>query len=145
MISKKVWIYGRTALADEEALKRQERTLLAFSKDEGFQVVGITMETASGNADFSEREGLNEVSEAAKRKAMDFILVTESFRLFRDNSKLLDYQGQLKEWGIGVIVWRDWNRKKNINLGKLVDFYQELLKNYEQEQNGEDYLVKEEL
>ncbi len=143
MIPKKVWIYGRTALADEEALKRQERILLAFSKDEGFQVVGITMETASGNADFSEREGLKEVSEAAKRKAMDFILVTELFRLFRDNSKLLDYQSLLKEWGIGVIAWCDRNRK-NINLGKLVDFFQELLKNYEQEQNGEDCLVKEE-
>ncbi len=127
MSSKRVWIYGRAA-SDEEALKRQEKILVSYARDSGFQVTGITMKMESGSPNSIVREGVKEIFEAARKGEMDFVLVADQTRLFWDADALHDFQNRLQGWGVGIISWADVEKEsaKQIYSENLSDIYSKL-------------------
>lgn len=54
MEHKRAWIYCRVAYPDAHALAAQQANLEAYAKKQGFEIVGTTVEQASG-MDFSRR------------------------------------------------------------------------------------------
>ena len=54
MEHKRTWIYCRVAYPDAHALAAQQANLEAYAEKQGFEIVGTTVEQASG-MDFSRR------------------------------------------------------------------------------------------
>ena len=54
MENKRAWIYCRVAYPDAHALAAQRANLEAYAEKQGFEIVGTTVEQASG-MDFSRR------------------------------------------------------------------------------------------
>lgn len=94
MRGKRTWIYCRGAYPDGNKLEAQRAYLAAYAEKQGFTVVGITAEQASG-LDFS-RPGLREVSLAIETGKVDILLVKDLTRLGRDVQKVDAYLKELK-------------------------------------------------
>ena len=77
MEHRRAWIYCRVAYPDAFALAAQQASLEAYAEKQGFEIVGITAEQASG-LDFS-RRGLAEVSGAVAAGEADLLLVEDQF------------------------------------------------------------------
>ena len=82
MEKQRAWIYCRVAHPDAHALAAQQANLEAYAKKQGFEIVGTTVEQASG-LDLS-RRGLAEVSGAVTAGKVDLLLVTDLSHLGRD-------------------------------------------------------------
>ncbi len=101
MGSKRAWIYCRTAYPDAHALSTQQAHLEAFAEKQGFEIMGTTVEQASG-LNYS-RRGLTEVSRAVDAGDVDLLLVTDLSRLGRDLEKADGYLRWLKERSVEVV------------------------------------------
>lgn len=101
MACKRTWIYCRVAHPDAYALALQQAALEAYAEKQGFEVVGITAEQASG-LDFS-RRGLVEVSGAVAAGKVDLLLVADLSRLGRDTGKVDAYLCWLEDQFVEVI------------------------------------------
>ena len=82
MEHRRAWIYCRVAYPDAHALAAQQANLEAYAEKQGYEIVGTTVEQASG-MDFS-RRGLAEVSRAVAAGKVDLLLVANLSRLGRD-------------------------------------------------------------
>lgn len=101
MENKRTWIYCRVAYPDAHALAAQQTYLEAYAKEHGFEVVGTTIEQASG-LDFS-RRGLGEVSAAVAAGKVDILLVSNLSRLGRDLKKVDIYLRWLEDQFVEVV------------------------------------------
>lgn len=101
MEHKRAWIYCRVASPDAYALAVQQSTLEAYAEQEGFEIVGITAEQASG-LDFS-RRGLFEVSNAVIAGRVDILLIANLSRLWRDIVKGDAYLRWLEDQFVEVV------------------------------------------
>ena len=101
MEHKRAWIYCRVAYPDAFALAAQQASLEAYAEKQGFEIVGITAEQASG-LDFS-RRGLAEVSSAVAAGEIDFLLVANLSRLGRDVTDVDAYLRWLEDQFVEVV------------------------------------------
>ena len=101
MEHKRAWIYCRVAYPDAFALAAQQASLEAYAEKQGFEIVGITAEQASG-LDFS-RRGLAEVSSAVAAGEIDFLLVANLSRLGRDVTGMDAYLRWLEDQFVEVV------------------------------------------
>ena len=101
MEHKRAWIYCRVAYPDAHALAAQQANLEAYAEKQGFEIVGTTVEQASG-MDFS-RRGLAEVSNAVAAGKADLLLVANLSRLGRDAGKTDAYLRWLEDQFVEVV------------------------------------------
>ena len=101
MEHRRAWIYCRVAYPDAFALAAQQASLEAYAEKQGFEIVGITAEQASG-LDFS-RRGLAEVSGAVAAGDIDLLLVANLSRLGRDVVKTDAYLRWLEDRLVEVV------------------------------------------
>lgn len=101
MEHKRAWIYCRVAYPDAHALAAQQANLEAYAEKQGFEIVGTTVEQASG-MDFS-RRGLAEVSNAVAAGKADLLLVVNLSRLGRDAGKTDAYLRWLEDQFVEVV------------------------------------------
>ena len=92
---KRVWIYCRVANPDTMALEKQKQLLVDYSEQQGFEIVGITAETAHGMAD---------VFSAASKKWIDILLVVNPDRITRKTSEFLDCAKKLNGYGVEILT-----------------------------------------
>ena len=99
---KRAWLYCRIDAPEDEhgRLKGQKKELMDYAEQMGFEIAGVSQDTASG-LNF-ERNGLVEVAEAAAASKMDVLLIVNASRLGRDAKKTLDFIRGLHDWGIRV-------------------------------------------
>lgn len=97
---KRAWIYCHIdALEDKHgSLKGQERELMDYAEEMGFEIAGVSTDLGSGS-DF-ERTGLMEVMKAAEDGKMDELLVKCLDRVGRDTIKVLEFLQGLEKLGI---------------------------------------------
>lgn len=101
MEHRRAWIYCRVAYPDAFALAAQQASLEAYAEKQGFEIVGITAEQASG-LDFS-RRGLAEVSGAVAAGEADLLLVANLSRLGRDVTGVDAYLRWLEDQFVEVV------------------------------------------
>ena len=101
MEHKRTWIYCRVAYPDAHALAAQQANLETYAEKQGFEIVGTTVEQASG-MDFS-RRGLAEVSNAVAAGKADLLLVANLSRLGRDAGKTDAYLRWLEDQFVEVV------------------------------------------
>ena len=101
MEHRRAWIYCRVAYPDAFALAAQQASLEAYAEKQGFEIVGITAEQASG-LDFS-RRGLAEVSGAVAAGEADLLLVANLSRLGRDVASVDGYLRWLEDQFVEVV------------------------------------------
>ena len=101
MKRKKVWIYCRVARPDAFALSAQQAALEAYAETQGFEIVGITAEQASG-INLS-RRGITEVSNAVAAGKTDLLLVADLSRLGRDTASVCSYLHWLKDHSVEAV------------------------------------------
>lgn len=101
MEHKRAWIYCRVAYPDAHALAAQQANLETYAEKQGFEIVGTTVEQASG-MDFS-RRGLAEVSNAVAAGKADLLLVANLSRLGRDAGKTDAYLRWLEDQFVEVV------------------------------------------
>lgn len=101
MEKKRAWIYCRVAHPDTHALAIQQASLETYAEIHGFEIVGITVEQASG-LDFS-RHGLAEVSGAVAGGKIDLLLIANLSRLGRDWVKVDAYLCWLEDQFVELV------------------------------------------
>ena len=101
MEHKRAWIYCRVAYPDAFALAAQQADLEAYAEKQGFEVVGITVEQASGMN--LSRRGLAEVSGAVSAGEVDLLLVENLSRLGRDVTSVDAYLRWLEDQFVEVV------------------------------------------
>ena len=101
MEHKRAWIYCRVAYPDAHALAAQQANLEAYAEKQGFEIVGTTVEQASG-MDLS-RRGLAEVSSAVSAGKVDLLLVANLSRLGRDVASVDAYLRWLEDQFVEVV------------------------------------------
>lgn len=101
MERKRAWIYCRVAYPDAFALAAQQSNLEAYAEREGFEIVGTTVEQASGMN--LTRRGLAEVSNAVAAGKVDLLLVADLSRLGRDVTSVDAYLRWLEDQFVEVV------------------------------------------
>jgi DNA invertase Pin-like site-specific DNA recombinase len=99
----KAVIYCRVSTnkeSQESSLIRQENELIKLAEKEGFEIVKIIKDQASGYE--LEREGILEVLELIKNHPIDLLLIQDEARLGRGNAKIALLHCIHKE---GVIIY----------------------------------------
>jgi DNA invertase Pin-like site-specific DNA recombinase len=81
---------------------RQITELRAYADSKGFEVVEVCQEQVSGNADESERHGLQRVEEMARAGMIRKVLVHEVSRLARRNSIAHGFLETLDAFGVSL-------------------------------------------
>ena len=99
---KRAWLYCRIDAPEDEhgRLKGQKKELMDYAEQMGFMVVGDSQDTGSGLS--FDRNGLNEVTEAAAEGKMDVLLIVNLSRLGRDTAKTMDFIRGLDQLCIGL-------------------------------------------
>ncbi|WP_094551583.1 recombinase family protein [Petroclostridium xylanilyticum] len=99
---KRAWLYCRIDAPEDEhgRLKGQKKELTDYAEQMGFEIAGVSQDTASSLR--FERNGLVEVTEAAAAGKMDVLLIINLSRLGRDAIKTLDFIRWLHDQGIRV-------------------------------------------
>jgi DNA invertase Pin-like site-specific DNA recombinase len=99
----KAVIYCRVSTnkeSQESSLIRQENELIKLAEKEGFEIVKVIKDQASGYE--LEREGILEVLEIIKNNPIDLLLIQDETRLGRGNAKIALLHCIHKE---GVIIY----------------------------------------
>jgi DNA invertase Pin-like site-specific DNA recombinase len=99
----KAVIYCRVSTnkeSQESSLIRQENELIILAEKEGFEIVKVIKDQASGYE--LEREGILEVLEIIKNNPIDLLLIQDETRLGRGNAKIALLHCIHKE---GVIIY----------------------------------------
>ena len=98
---QKVAIYCRVSTTDQSC-SRQERDLLEYAQQAGYEVVGVWKETASGSK--NNRTERKQVISLAQAHKIDGVLVTELTRWGRSTIDLITTLQDLAHWGVSVIA-----------------------------------------
>lgn len=101
MEHKRAWIYCRVAYPDAFALAAQQANLEAYAEKQGFEIVGTSVEQASGMN--LSRKGLAEVSSAVAAGEVDLLLVANLSRLGQDVTSVDAYLRWLKNQLVEVV------------------------------------------
>ena len=101
MEHNRAWIYCRVAHPDTVALAAQQAYMEAYGEKQGFEIVGITVERASGMN--LSRRGLGEVSSAVAAGEVDFLLLKNLSRLGRDVADIDAYLRWLRDQFVEVV------------------------------------------
>jgi putative DNA-invertase from lambdoid prophage Rac len=91
-MGQRVSIYCRVSTEDQDC-DRQERDLKAFAERAGHEVVGISMEKASGAR--NDRVERKKVLDMAQARQIEAVLVTELSRWGRSTKDLIDTLDEL--------------------------------------------------
>lgn len=103
--NNRAWIYCRVAQKDIEALENQKQRLIFCAEKNGYQVVGLSCDTASGNT--MERPGWKEIIEAVNAKKIDMVLAVNGSRVARNAMELLNCADWLGENNVKLITETD--------------------------------------
>ena len=112
----RVWIYCRVAAPDAFALRTQQEELMAFAKENHYEVMGCTAKQETGTT--MVRSGLAEITNAALRGEMDILLVLNDTRLGRDIWRTLEYVGWLGKHNVEVVCLN--GELSNQEVGRLL-------------------------
>jgi DNA invertase Pin-like site-specific DNA recombinase len=113
----KVAIYCRVSTSDQSC-SRQERDLLDYAHQAGYEVVGIWKETVSGVK--SQHQERNKVMELAQHRQIEGILVTELTRWGRSTLDLIHTLQDLSHWGVSLIAQTGTQFDLDTPQGKLI-------------------------
>ncbi len=108
---KKVAIFTRVSTRGQDTA-RQEDDLQKVARARRFKVVRVIRETISGAASNEAREGVQQLLELARQKAIEKVLVQEVSRLGRSTSEILKVVEELTEQRVSIFV-------QNFNLETL--------------------------
>lgn len=102
---KKAWIYSRLASVaiDDNSLQQQEDALHSFATDNGYEIVGKTAETESGNN--FDRAGLKELLDNAAN--YDYLIMRDATRIGRDMIRAKKFIGLLQDKGVTIVTLDD--------------------------------------
>lgn len=113
----KVAIYCRVSTS-EQSCSRQERDLIDYASQAGYEVLGIWKETVSGvKQKHPER---NKVINLAQHRKIDAILVTELTRWGRSTLDLIHTLQDLSHWRVSLIAQTGTQFDLNTSQGKLI-------------------------
>lgn len=100
--NKRAWLYCRVDAPEDVhgRLKGQEKELMDYAEQMGFEVAGVSQDTGSGLN--YERNGLAEVITAATKGEMDVLVVMNLSRLGRDGLKTWEFIRGLTQLGIDL-------------------------------------------
>lgn len=113
----RVAIYCRVSTNDQSC-SRQERDLLDYAHQAGYEVVGIWKETISGVK--SKHQERNKVMDLAQHRQIDGILVTELTRWGRSTLDLIQTLQELSHWGVSLIAQTGIQFDLHTPQGKLI-------------------------
>ena len=114
---QKVAIYCRVSTTDQSC-ERQERDLLEYAQQAGYEVVGVWKETASGSKD--NRLQRKQVISLAQAHKIDGVLVTELNRWGRSTIDLITTLQDLAHWRVSVIATTGLQFDLTTPQGKLI-------------------------
>ena len=98
---RRVLIYGRVSTAGEQDVQNQIVQLRGYADAQGWQIVDVVTDVASGSKDASERTGLGKVLTMAHQKRFDVLLFWSMDRFSREGSrKTIAYLTQLESFGV---------------------------------------------
>lgn len=99
--AKRVLIYGRVSTAGDQDVQNQISQLRGYAGSQGWQVVDVVVDVASGSKGATERTGLGKVLTLAHQKQFDVLLFWSLDRLSREGSrKTIAYLTQLESFGV---------------------------------------------
>ena len=114
----KCLIYSRVSTA-EQFDENQTTQLKEYAEKQGWTVIGVKTDTASGSKSLDERQGLKEVFELAHKKKFDILLFWSLDRFSREGSrKTLEYLTTLDSYGI---QWHSYTEQYISSLGIFSD------------------------
>jgi len=113
----KIAIYCRVSTSDQSC-SRQERDLLDYAHQAGYEVVGIWKETVSGVK--SQHQERNKVMELAQHRQISGILVTELTRWGRSTLDFIYTLQDLSHWGVSLIAQTGIQFDLDTPQGKLI-------------------------
>ena len=98
--SRKVLIYSRVSTADQDA-QNQVAQLKDYASKQGWHVVDVIVDVASGGKDASERTGLCKVMTLGHQRRYDLLLFWSLDRFSREGSrKTIAHLTQLESFGV---------------------------------------------
>lgn len=99
---KRVWIYCRVDCPDNTILMSQQRQMIGYARDQGWDIIGITLEQASG-LDFN-RRGLKEVMQAVEAEQIDIVLTKSICRIGRHIPWVMAFVDEMDEHGVKLMT-----------------------------------------
>ena len=97
---KRAIIYSRVSTADQDA-QNQVVQLKDYASKQGWQIVDVIIDVASGGKDASERAGLGKVLTLGHQRRYDILLFWSLDRFSREGSrKTIGYLTQLESFGV---------------------------------------------
>ncbi|EGD45812.1 Resolvase domain [Ruminiclostridium papyrosolvens DSM 2782] len=99
---KRAWLYCRIDAPEDKhgSLKGQEKELMDYAEQMGFEVIGVSRDIGSG-LNF-ERNGIAEISAVATMGRIDSLLVVNISRIGRDINKTTRFITILQKMGIKI-------------------------------------------
>jgi len=114
----KCLIYSRVSTA-EQFDENQTNQLKEYAEKQGWTVIGVKTDTASGAKSIDERQGLKEVFAIAHKKKFDILLFWSLDRFSREGSrKTLEYLTTLDSYGV---KWHSYTEQYISSLGIFAD------------------------
>ena len=114
----KCLIYSRVSTSEQFG-ENQNAQLQEYAAKQGWDVIGVITDTASGSKSLDERQGLKEVFALAHKKKFDVLLFWALDRLSREGSrKTLEYLTQLDSFGV---KWHSYSEHYISSLGIFAD------------------------
>lgn len=110
-------VYCRVSTEDQSC-ERQERDLLEYAQQAGYQVVGVWKENESGKKD--NRVERSKVLGLAQARKINTVLVTELTRWGRSRNDLLDTLEQLAERKVSLVAQTGLTFDLSTAQGKLI-------------------------
>lgn len=112
-----VAIYCRVSTTDQSC-ERQERDLLEYAAQSGYQVIEVWKETVSGTEDHHKQRSI--VMALAQSHSIDAILVTEMTRWGRSTIDLIETLQELQSWDVSLIAQTGLQFDLNTPQGRLI-------------------------
>jgi len=98
---KRVLIYGRVSTAGDQDVQNQIVQLRRYADAQGWQIVDVVTDVASGSKGATERDGLGKVLTLAHQRRFDLLLFWSLDRFSREGSrKTIAYLTQLESFGV---------------------------------------------
>lgn len=113
----KVAIYCRVS-TDDQSCERQERELLAYAARANWEVIGVSIEIASGAK--CDRSIRKQVIELARQRQIDGVLVSELTRWGRSTGDLLSTLEELRSYGVSLIAHSGFQFDLTTPIGKMI-------------------------
>lgn len=123
-------IYARVSTHDQDCA-RQIADLTAWAEKSGYQIVAVVKETASGADD--KRAERAKVIEAARRRKINAVLVTELSRWGRSLPDLINTLEELHGYGVSLLTHTGFQFDLSTAQGRLIAGIMSALSEFERE------------